>query len=68
MINVHNNLHTVFHGDKYNNYFTSIKKNSYIYFSRGIDIYLLDNLIIVLHLILKKLPPHILMKIYLLLY
>ncbi|WP_334472717.1 calcium-binding protein [Arsenophonus sp. PmNCSU2021_1] len=46
MISVNNGQHTVFHGDKSNNYFTSIKKNNYIYFSHGIDIYLLDDLVI----------------------
>lgn len=46
MISVNNGQNTVFHGDKSNNYFTSIKKNNYIYFSHGIDIYLLDDLVI----------------------
>ncbi|WP_238149142.1 hypothetical protein [Arsenophonus endosymbiont of Aleurodicus floccissimus] len=46
MISFNNNPHTVFYSDNYNNHLTSIKKNSYIYFSHGIDIYLLDDLII----------------------
>ncbi|WP_406933498.1 calcium-binding protein, partial [Arsenophonus nasoniae] len=44
MLMTSDTLQTIFHGDKFNNYFTSIKKNSYIYFSHGLDIYLIDNL------------------------
>ncbi|WGL97291.1 C80 family cysteine peptidase [Arsenophonus sp. aPb] len=44
IIAINNYQHAIFHGDKYNNHFTSIKKNNYIYFSHGIDIYLLDDL------------------------
>ncbi|WGL96601.1 hypothetical protein [Arsenophonus nasoniae] len=44
MLMTSDTLQTIFHGDKFNNYFTSIKKNSYIYFSHSLDIYLIDNL------------------------
>ncbi|HGJ5858694.1 MAG TPA: hypothetical protein ACHBX6_03090 [Arsenophonus nasoniae] len=44
MLMTSDTLQTIFHGDKFNNYFTSIKKNSYIYFSHGLDIYFIDNL------------------------